>query len=313
MIKSYLAKRCEQRMRVAVLMSTYNGEKYIREQIDSILSQSGEFDLDLWVRDDGSIDSTQNILREYTQQGKLQWYTGENLRSAHSFLDLVKKCKGYDYYAFSDQDDYWMPNKVQTGVNSLTNLDNSIPALYFANAELVGSNLEPWGRNVYVSVPRTDFETLCCAGGYLGCTMIFNSALAKKIQDKPMPGKILMHDFYVALLCSVFDGNILYDSKAYMKYRQHENNVIGVVKGSVMGRIKEICRKDEISIAEQAQTLLLLYEDDINERQANWIERISCYKKSMISQLMLSFSTRTHYMNLNMGIKLRLSILFGNR
>ena len=71
-------------MRVAVLMSTYNGEKYIREQIDSILEQSGNFDLDLWVRDDGSKDSTQQILQEYAQQRKLHWYTGENLGAAHS-------------------------------------------------------------------------------------------------------------------------------------------------------------------------------------------------------------------------------------
>ena len=104
-------------MRVAVLMSTYNGEKYIREQIDSILEQSGNFDLDLWVRDDGSKDSTQQILQEYAQQRKLHWYTGENLGAAHSFIDLVRKCKGYDYYAFADQDDYWMTNKIQMGVN----------------------------------------------------------------------------------------------------------------------------------------------------------------------------------------------------
>lgn len=300
-------------IKVVVLMSTYNGEKYIREQIDSILSQTGEFDLELWVRDDGSKDATQDILQEYAQQGKLQWYTGENLGAAHSFMDLVLKCKEYDYYAFADQDDYWMPNKVQTGVKALTKIDNRIPALYFANAELVGPSLESQGRNVYVSTPRTDFETLCCAGGYLGCTMIFNSALAKKIQNKPIPGKLLMHDFYIAVLCSALDGNIIYDSIPYMKYRQHGNNVIGVSKGSVLARVKDICKKNNVSIAEQSQTLLLLYENDIKENQLNWLKAISRYKKTVVSRLMLSLSNRTHYMNMNMGLKLRLSILFGNR
>ena len=300
-------------IKVVVLMSTYNGEKFIREQIDSILCQTGEFDLKLWVRDDGSKDATQEILQEYAQKGKLQWYTGENLGAAHSFMDLVLKCKEFDYYAFADQDDYWMPTKVQTGVNALKKEDNKIPALYFANAELVGSTLESLGRNVYVSTPRTDFETLCCAGGYLGCTMIFNSALAKKIQEKTMPEKLLMHDFYIAVLCSALDGNIIYDSMSYMKYRQHGNNVIGVSKGSVLTRIKGVCKKNAISIAEQSQTLLFLYEDEIKERHANWLRKISRYKKTIVSQLLLSLSNRTRYMNLNMGIKLRLSILFGNR
>ena len=300
-------------MRVAVLMSTYNGEKYIREQIDSILEQSGNFDLDLWVRDDGSKDSTQQILQEYAQQRKLHWYTGENLGAAHSFIDLVRKCKGYDYYAFADQDDYWMTNKIQMGVNSLCKLNNSIPELYFANAELVESNLEPLGRNVYVSMPRKDFETLCCAGGYLGCTMIFNAELAKMIQNKPMPEKMFMHDFYVAVLCSALGGGIVYDEKSYMKYRQHGNNVIGVAKGTVFSRLKEISSKNRIGIAEQAYSLLLLYGIDLDNKQEKWLEKISNYKKTVFSQMMLAFSTRTHYMNINMGIKVRLSILLGNR
>ena len=94
-------------MKVAVLMSSYNGEKYIRPQIDSILAQEGNFELSLFVRDDGSTDKTQAILQEYAQKRKLTWYTGNNLGPARSFMDLLKKCKGFNYYAFADQDDYW--------------------------------------------------------------------------------------------------------------------------------------------------------------------------------------------------------------
>lgn len=300
-------------MRVAVLMSTYNGEKYIREQINSILDQSVEFELNLWVRDDGSKDTTQKILQEYAQQGKLRWYTGKNLGAAHSFIDLILKNKGYDYYAFADQDDYWMPNKVQMGVNALCKLDNSVPGLYFANAELVDATLESLGRNVYVSVPRTDFETLCCAGGYLGCTMIFNSKLAKMIQDKPMPKEMFMHDFYIAELCSALGGNIIYDKKPYMKYRQHGNNVIGVTKGSISSRVREIFSKKSVGIAEQAYSLLVLYGTDMEDKQEKWLKKISNYKNTIVSRMMLGFSARTHYMNINMGMKVRLSILFGRR
>lgn len=81
-------------MKAAVLMSTYNGARFIREQLDSILDQTGEFELDLWVRDDGSTDGTKDILNDYESRGLLRWYTGENLGPAQSFLDLVRQHSG---------------------------------------------------------------------------------------------------------------------------------------------------------------------------------------------------------------------------
>lgn len=300
-------------MRVAVLMSSCNGEKYIKEQIESILGQTGSFDLDLWVRDDGSSDSTQSILKEYESQGRLRWYTGENLRAPHSFMDLVLKCKDYDYYAFADQDDYWMPNKLQVGIRTLSHADNTKPALYFANAELVDSKLDSLGRNVYMSTPRTDFQTLCCAGGYLGCTIVYNNTLAKVLQSKPMPGEIVMHDFHVALVCSVLGGSIFFDPNPYMKYRQHGNNVIGVAKGTIVGRLKEINRRHPVGIAEQVSTVLKLYESEIEPSKAKWMKKVGNYKKNVLTRISLAISKKTKYMNKNTGLRIRLSILLGNR
>ena len=134
-------------MRVAVLMSTYNGEKYLKQQIDSILNQRGDFQLDLLIRDDGSNDNTISILEEYTQTNKIHYYIGNNLGPAYSFLDLLINSHNYDFYAFADQDDYWMPNKISVAISNLSNIKG--PALYFANAELVDSNLNSVGRNVY--------------------------------------------------------------------------------------------------------------------------------------------------------------------
>ena len=80
-------------MRVAVLMSTYNGENYMKEQIESILNQRGNFELDLWVRDDGSTDATKKILMQYEIEKKLHWYEGRNLKPALSFMDLIKRIR----------------------------------------------------------------------------------------------------------------------------------------------------------------------------------------------------------------------------
>ena len=117
-------------MKLAVLMSTYNGSKYLRQQLESILNQVCDCEIDIWVRDDGSSDDTLKILREYAAFGRLRWYTGENLKPARSFLDLVKHCPGYDYYAFSDQDDVWYPNKLRDGIDRIKNQCG--PAMSFA-------------------------------------------------------------------------------------------------------------------------------------------------------------------------------------
>lgn len=295
-------------------MSTYNGEKYLREQIDSILFQNGDFEINLCVRDDGSTDSTIDILKSYEERKKLTWYTGDNLRSAKSFLTLVQKYRGYDFYAFSDQDDYWFPDKLSNGIERLK--DVASPALYFSNAELVNSQLNTLGRNVYQYSPKIDFKTLSCAGGVLGCTMIFNRSLAEYIQIKDIPQHMVMHDFYIALLCSALEGKILYNSIPSMKYRQHGANVVGVAFGKIgilRNRIKAIIQKSPNSIAEQANEVLRLYSNEISESKRKWLYKIGTYNKSFVKRLQLCFSRETKYVNVNMAIRLRISILLGNR
>lgn len=300
-------------MRVAVLMSSYNGEKYIREQIDSILAQQGDFECHLWVRDDGSTDHTQEILKNYADEGKLSWYTGENLGPAKSFLNLLAHDTGYDCYAFTDQDDYWMPDKLDTGIKALKNENNA--ALYFSNAELVDSELRSLGRKVYKAVPKTDLFTLSCAGGLLGCTMILNRKLAQlAVSTDWKNSNMVMHDFFVALLCAAVDGKILYDSNAYMKYRQHESNVVGVAYGkwgTLKSRIKDIRTKSKISIADQAESILKT--GYVKACYSDWLYRVSKYQKSLFSRIGLACSGKTEYIDKNMSIKLRLSILLGNR
>ena len=301
-------------MKIAVLLSSYNGEKYIETQIESILAQQCKDSIDLWVRDDGSTDGTQSILRRYAEAGKLQWYTGGNLGPAHSFLDLVKHCRDYDCYAFADQDDFWQKDKVSAAVQKLSGQAGA--AAYFCNAELVDADLEPLGRNVYVKSPKLDFRTLACAGGILGCTIVINKRLAQYIQEKELPGNIVMHDFYVILLCLSMGGNIVFDPKAHMKYRQHGNNVVGVSSGlasTIKSRLKDILNKPRASIAEQAEQILRLYGADLPEDRKRWLEAVRDYNNSFWNRGKLACSRQTKYVNFNMGLKLRLSILLGNR
>lgn len=301
-------------VKIAVLMSTYNGEKYLREQLDSILNQVGDFELDLYVRDDGSDDGTIGILEKYKEENKLQWYSGANLKPARSFIDLLCKCKKYAYYAFADQDDYWYQDKIQRGINRLCQQKG--PALYCSNAELVDKDLKSLGRNVYKTRPRTDFATIMCAGGLLGCTMFFNDELAEIIKINKKNSEMILHDFYMAAVCASIGGNISYDSNPTMKYRQHEKNVVGVsygFLGTVMGRVKDILTKEPVSIAAQAEGILKDYKKYITINRQKWLEQITHYNDNALNRLKLACSVKTKYINTNLSLKLRLSILFGNR
>lgn len=302
-------------MKIAVLMSTYNGEKFIEDQIESIRTQKGEFEMEIWVRDDGSCDRTISILKKYEKKCKLYWYEGKNVKAAHSFMDLVTHCRGYDYYAFADQDDVWLANKLEQGINQLEKI-KGVPALYCANAEIVDAKLRSMGRTVFESVPKTDLYTLSCAGGLLGCTMIFNNRLATIIQKYEIPKKIVMHDFFISELCVAIGGKIIYDPNVTMKYRQHENNVIGVSYGflkTIKERVKDISNIMSPSICEQSSEILETYSELIESDVQEWLETVADYKDTLYNRIKLAMSRKTHYANFNLGLKNRIAILMGNR
>ncbi len=299
-------------MKIAVLMSTYNGEKYIRQQIDSVLAQQGDFTLDLWVRDDGSADGTTQILREYEAAGKLQWYTGSNLRPAHSFWDLLLNCKGYDYYSFADQDDYWEPGKLHAALQSIA--AETGPAVACANAQLVGHDLKSLGRNVYLAPPPTDLETMSIAGGILGCTMVINKALAELLQSRPVPDVMVMHDFYVALVCSLAGGKLCFDMTPQMLYRQHDNNVVGASKNKISALRDRLCtviHRARVSVFDQAKTLIKQYPDLGTREQRKWLEKLA--SPTLLNRIAIAFSRKTRYAGMNKSITLRLALLLGNR
>ena len=301
-------------LKVAILMSAYNGEKYIRQQIDSILAQQGDFQLSLWVRDDGSTDSTRQILQALADEGKLCWYAGENLKPAKSFLDLVSHCPGYDYYGFADQDDIWYPDKVISGIRMLEN--ETGPAMSFANAHLVDAEGETLGRNVYTHAPQRDYYSVVCGGGILGCTVMFNEKLAALLRTYNRPDKLIMHDSYAAILCTLFDGRILFDIAPHMDYRQHGNNVMGT-QWTKWDALKErwgrISRPEPVSIADMAQSILAQDPQAPDPQKLQWLQKVAAYRDSLGSAVSLACSRKPHYNSRNMAITMRLAILLRNR
>lgn len=217
---------------VAILMSTFNGMKYIKEQIESLLSQSCSVGIHIHIRDDGSTDSTLSYLRGLSQEREgIFIYEGENIGVVGSFMWLVKNIAGYNYYAFCDQDDVWQPLKLTAAINKLSEITGYMPQLYCSAYEYVDQNLITIGR--FISNTDLSINNLLIENCAPGCTMVFNAALRNlylQLNIGDISKSIVMHDWFFLLLarCS---GDVLYDKNSYLLYRQHANNVVGIKSG----------------------------------------------------------------------------------
>ena len=215
---------------VAVLMSTYNGEKYLREQIESIIAQEN-VDVHLFIRDDMSTDGTKAILEEYKKANKLNFFAGkENLGAGSSFMHLLYETTSeYDYYAWSDQDDVWLADKLESAVEKLIETKKQ---LYISNLMCVDKDLNNIGLR---NITPADFSiySIMCENQTNGCTMVFTRAFRDMLVEMPRrPDDSLFasryHDTWTGMVGAIKD-EIVYDFEYHILYRQHESNEVGSV------------------------------------------------------------------------------------
>ena len=164
---------------VLVLMATYNGEKYLNDQLKSIFNQTGVL-VKVLVRDDGSTDNTISILEDWSKTNNLEWYTGEHLNVQFGFYDLMVHAKNYNYnyFAFSDQDDIWDSDKLYIALQHLQEADNLKPSLYYCGQKLVDENLNYLDTH-YLNTKR-NLKTKFIFSDIAGCTAVFNKDLLLK-------------------------------------------------------------------------------------------------------------------------------------
>ena len=207
--------------KVNVLLSAYNGEKYIKAQIDSILNQSYP-NVELYVRDDGSKDGTLAIVREYEEKGLLHLEAGENVGFVKSFEWLIANGGEADYYAFSDQDDVWFEDKIKMAVEKLEHARENVPVLYFSNYDFYDGDLNFMahrdGRTPNISFVNSLVDCVS-----LGFNSVFNRK-AKDMVTEQMPEKSTGHDWWMYMVCAGM-GEVIYDERPTVKYRRHNNNV----------------------------------------------------------------------------------------
>ncbi|WP_438467772.1 glycosyltransferase family 2 protein [Streptococcus pluranimalium] len=215
-------------MKVNIVMSTYNGEKYLADQIKSIQSQTFE-DWQLLIRDDGSSDNTVSLIRDMAKKDDRIHFINdgqnENYGVIKSFYHLVKYDSA-DYYFFSDQDDVWLPEKIEVTLKRAQSETSAKPLLVYTDLKVVNEDLEVLQESMIKSQSHhanTELVQELTENTVTGGTMMINKALADKWQ---VYDNLLMHDWYLALLAASL-GKLVYIDQATQLYRQHDANVLG--------------------------------------------------------------------------------------
>ncbi len=263
---------------IAIVMATYNGEKYVGEQIESILASHYQ-NLELFIYDDGSRDNTVSILRQYEAQyrDKVHVTINETNRGhLQNFLHALSETTS-DYVMFSDQDDVWDPNKVASTLKRMKHMEaqfgKEIPLAVFTDAIVVDQDLNIINRSFFCSGHlnpyRTDLSHLLMENKLIGCTVMVNAALRRILLSRPLPKKARYHDWWVALLAAAF-GRIGYVREGTILYRQHGGNVVGNTGfiAYVRNRLAGLQQQKEAlkALYQQAEEFLELYGDYLSER-----------------------------------------------
>ena len=280
---------------ISIVMATYNGASYLEEQIDSLL-QNTITNWKLQICDDGSTDRTIDIARAYVEQypDKISLVQNrEQLGVTLNFLSGAKRAEG-DYIMFCDQDDVWLPDKIEKTLQKMKEQEKQsgtqCPIAVFTDAKLVNSVLQTIGDSFFacngLNTEHVDLPHLLMENKLLGCTVMFNRALAEKLVK--LPAMARYHDWWIGLIAATF-GKVVYLDEATLLYRQHGGNVVGAQNffQYIVGRVKSLQEQKESLVAcqRQAGEFYEIYKEHLLEEQkqiiwdfanlqgVNWLEK----------------------------------------
>jgi glycosyltransferase involved in cell wall biosynthesis len=210
-------------------MCTFEGERFLAAQLASIMAQTHQ-NWTLWVSDDGSTDQTLEILRT-TQvlwgQDRLKIVEGPCNGFARNFLSLACHPEiEADYYAFSDQDDIWLPSKLTRALEKLTEKPYNTALLYGSRTSLIDETGKPIGISPLIP-KRLDFSNALVQNVAGGNTMVFNHTLFKTLRHAGAELDVVSHDWWLYIVATATGGTVLFDEEPHILYRQHKDNLVG--------------------------------------------------------------------------------------
>lgn len=296
--------------KVVVLMSTYNGDQYIVEQIDSILNQTYK-NIAILVRDDGSSDNSTKILKEYEKNNEIELIIGDNRGFIRSFFDLIKHSPKGDYYAFCDQDDIWMSEKIERAVRMLEKSNNALPCLYFSDYDYYDQDMQYVGRCIsHKKGPSFKNSLVDCIS--LGISSVFNEKACVMMKEK-IPQDCCGHDWWAYMLCAGL-GEVIYDNTPTVKYRRHSSNVspggMGFIKFQAW-RIKKFLVNDYFKqVRKQIKEFYKLYGSELSDDNRREL-KLFADDKRFVNALKKLFSIRLYRQKISDEMMLRVMFLIG--
>lgn len=303
--------------KVLILMSTYNGEVFLQEQLNSLKLQEG-VEIHYLIRDDGSKDNTKQILQSFSNNNlNVELILGENIGCVQSFASLLKVaykyCEYIDFFAFCDQDDIWLKQKLSMAIEKLKLFNLEKPTMYCSNLFLIDEKGKRIGEKYRRGDVRFSKGSSLVESIATGCTMVFNKKAVEIFTNYP-PNYMTMHDLWIFHMC-IFFGEIFYDDEPYILYRQHSNNVIGsksTLLSKWRSRIKSFKNLSSQNYRElEAKEMLRIYENLLLDEDKKLISIVSNYRRDLFSKWKFLFATKKSGLNmsnveLNFWLKLRI-------
>ena len=255
--------------KVDILLATYNGEKYIKEQVESILNQTYE-NIQIIISDDCSTDNTRQVLKEYENNEKIKvFYQEKNLGYVKNFEFLLKQVKS-NLYMLSDQDDVWKKEKVEKSVEKI---ESEKLDLVFGDLEVVDENLntlyKSYNRYMHlihkIKKYQKDYRLQYLYNCMTGCTIISRKNWIDKVLPFPTDSKYMIHDYWLGLVIAL-NGKVGYIEEPYILYRQHGKNQVGSKKASKTASKLEEVRNISINTRIGTFETYVMHEEIFDEK-----------------------------------------------
>ncbi len=312
--------------KVAVLMGCYNGEKYIEQQLLSLKEQTFK-KFKVYVRDDGSTDATLDIIKRFSGLDiTILTDSYGNLGPARSFLTLLKNVDA-DFYFFSDQDDFWLPHKIEKSLDAIHSVEQSIPILIHSDLSLVNETLKSLGTTFHQLNGKKPHEFITSPAMYLencvvGCTMLINQA-AKEVSLQgidPIHDHIAMHDWWITLCVRKYN-NVIFLNEPLLLYRQHQNNVSGasvnqknilvkIFKKRTYARINQACK----NVVSNTNLLLEHQNKNLTEMDLFLIRRIQkCYSEYRVFQLLKLYMNKVFFSKFKLNVAMAFYFILNSK
>lgn len=266
-------------MNIAVLLSTYNGSKYLDEQLKSLKNQTVANMMKVYIRDDASNDDTSSIIKRWETKLNIELISGKNLGPAMSFWELLCNTSiEADYYLFADQDDVWDKDKIE---KSIFVLKDDVH-LSICNCRIINSYGDVVKKKRVMEIPKISLQRLFVAGIAQGCSMAFTRELRDYIISLKLKC-IPMHDI-ILMIYALNYGRIIWIDKPLFGYRVHENNVVAKENKSLIKKIKTSYwnwKNSSVNSMADVASELILNRNNFSQDELYFLEAMSKYRGSI--------------------------------